>query len=325
MNRFLLLAFTVALLVLETREAVAAESQGPVIASQCDAAAGTLRLQIDGRDALVFQFGKQLDLPHFYPVCSPSGRPMTVEQTEPYPHHRSFWFADKVELAGHRVVGFYDALYSRTVKDDPASPFRDRVRCQTPGPVTVQGNEARWSNDLVWEMDLGQTPVLDEHRDARLVALGGGEFFLDITFTLIASHGDVAFRSDAVHYAWPFLRMNSTYAVTGGGTITNSEGGVNQAGTNMKPARWVDYSNRVEGVAEGLAVFSHPQNEHPHAWLTRDYGTFGPRRSDAKSGKPFTLKQGARLTQRVGILVHRGDVAEGKVAERYALYAEGNL
>lgn len=302
-----------------------AEPPASPIVSHLDLAAGALTLRIGGQEAFVYRFGESVDLPHIYPLRSPSGRPMTVQQTEPYPHHRSFWFADKVELAGQRVVGFYDALYSRVKKDDPAAPFRDRIRSLPPGSVSVEGTQACWSTDLVWEMDLGQTPVLDEHRDTRLVALGGGEYFLDITFTLKASYGDVAFRSDAVHYAWPYLRMNSTYSVEGGGTITNSEGGVNQAGTNMKPARWVDYSNTVDGRAEGLAVFSHPQNGYPHAWLTRDYGTFGPRRVDARSGKPFTLARGETLTQRVGVLVHRGDVEAGQVAERYRKYVEGKL
>jgi hypothetical protein len=72
-------------------------------------------------------------------------------------------------------------------------------------------------------------------------------------------------------------------------------------------------------------MFSHPANEQPHAWLTRDYGCFGPRRADAKSGKPFTLKKGETLQTRVGVLVHQGDVKTGQVAERYQTYAAGKF
>ena len=46
---------------------------------------------------------------------------------------------------------------------------------------------------------------------------------------------------------------------------------------------------------------------------------------DAKSGKPFTLKKGEGLQQRVGILVHGGDVQKGRVAARYREFAEGKL
>jgi hypothetical protein len=160
----------------------------------------------------------------------------------------------------------------------------------------------------------------------RVIALGDGQWFLDITYTLTAAYGDVEFVSDAVHYAWPYVRMNTTFSVEGGGTITNSEGGVNQAGTNGKTARWVDYSNTVGGKPSGLAILAHP-SEGPESpqWLTRDYGCFGPRRTDEKSGKPFTVAKGQSISQRVGILVHRGDVKTGQVAERFADYLAGNL
>lgn len=111
----------------------------------------------------------------------------------------------------------------------------------------------------------------------------------------------------------------------GGGTITSSEGGINQAGTHGRVARWVDYSNTVGGRTEGLAILSHPDNGHPHKWLTRDYGCFGPRRPDARSGKRFTLEKGKSTRQRVGVLVHRGDVTAGKVADRYERYTKGEL
>ena len=90
----------------------------------------------------------------------------------------------------------------------------------------------------------------------------------------------------------------------------------------MKVARWIDYSNTIEGKAEGVAVFQRPDGQE-HRWLTREYGTFGPRRPDSQSGKPFTLEKGDSITQRVAILVHLGDVKTGRVAERYQQYVKG--
>ena len=107
--------------------------------------------------------------------------------------------------------------------------------------------------------------------------------------------------------------------------LGDDRGRKGQKATNGKYARWFDYSNTVEGQTEGLAVFSHTDNEHPHRWLTRDYGTFGPRRIDEKSGKPFTVAKGESISQRVGILVHQGDAKDGKVAARYAAYVAGEL
>ena len=91
----------------------------------------------------------------------------------------------------------------------------------------------------------------------------------------------------------------------------------------MKEARWVDYSNTVGGITEGLAVFQWPDGK-PHRWLTREYGLVGPRRPDERSGKPFVLKKGESLSQRGGILVHKGDVRTGRVAQRYQQYVKGD-
>jgi len=289
-----------------------------------DDAAGRLRVLVDGNEALVYQYGADCDLVHYWPVRSPSGKSMTVRHPTPYPHHRSFWFADKVQLDGGRDVNFYGALYSCQDRKNPKPPFRDHVRHVEFLPVEEEPGEAVVTSKLVWEMD-GDKPVLDELRRMCVVALGDGEYFLDLTFTVTASHGDVTFTSDAVHYAWPYVRMDLAFSVEQGGTITNSEGGINQAGTHGKEAKWIDYSNTVEGQTEGLAVFCHPDGDPSPKWLTRDYGCFGPRRPDAQSGKRFTLAQGESLQQRVGVLVHRGDVKTGKVSERYAAYRAGRL
>lgn len=298
----------------------------PAIEFKTDEARGQMQILIGGKEALVYVFGTNVDLPHFFPVRGPSGKSMTVEQTEPYPHHRSFWFADTVQLAGRREVSFYNALYSGTGdKKKPQPPFRDRVR--QVAFTSQRGGEGNAELDakLLWEMDDGKIPVLDERRHLRIVALGAGEYLLDLHYTLTASHGDLTFRSDAVHYAWPFIRLNDEFNATGGGVLVNSEGQTGQNNTNMKVARWVDFSRADAKDAEGLAMLSHPANEQPHAWLTRDYGCFGARRVEAKSGKPFLLKKGEIIETRVGVLVHKGDVKSGRVAERFEAYAAGKL
>lgn len=298
----------------------------PAIEFKQDDAKGQMQVLIGGKEALVYVYGKDWDLPHFYPIRSPSGKSMTVEKTEPYPHHRSFWFADTVQLAGQRQASFYFAIESGTGdKKNPQPPFRDHIRHVAFTEQQGGAGKAQLGLKLVWEMDDGKTPVLDEARQVRIVALGDGEYFLDVTFTLQASHGEVTFKSDAAHYAWPYLRMNSDFNTNSSGLLVNSEGGTAQAGTHDKPARCVDFSRTGVPDAEGLALFSHPSNPQPHSWLTRDYGTFGPRREAARNGKPFTLKQGETISTRCGVLVHKGDVKSGRVAERYQAYAEGKL
>ena len=297
-----------------------------------DKDASTLTVLIDAKEAIVYRYGDDLEIPFFHPVRSPSGKLMTLKiadakKKQNYPHHRSFWFTDKIQLAGQRDVNFYMAHYSRLDKKDPKSPFRDRIKHVEflPAKIDKDKGTARTGMKLIWEADR-KTPYLDERRDLRIVALGGGQYFLDITFTVTAAYGDVRFTSDATHYAWPYVRMHPRFSVEQGGRITNSAGGVNQKGTHGKVATWVDYSSAVDGVTEGLAIFSHPDNDQPHKWLTRDYGCFGPRRIDKRSGnRKYVLTKGQSLKRRVGILVHRGDVKTGAVRRLYKMYAEGKL
>ena len=284
---------------------------------------GTLHVFLEGKEAFVYRYGADLDLVHYWPLRSPSGRSMTVQYPKIYPHHRSFWFADTVSLAGNRKASFYNAFYTRE-KSNKGFGFRDHIRHVRFLQLESKGGILKIVSLILWEMDW-RKPVLEEYRDLRVRSLGNGEYFMDLAFVLKASYGDVTFLSDAVHYAWPYIRLNDTYNVQNGGKIVNSEGGLNQKGTNGKVARWVDYTNSVDGCVEGVAIFSHPSNPHPHRWLTRDYGCFGPRRTDERSGRPFTLKRGEKLVQRVGILVHRGDTKKGDVAEKYKLYCEGRL
>ena len=295
----------------------------PQIELRRDDEAGRLRVLIDGREILAYQYIHWLDLPHYCPLNTPSGKNMLVQQTEPYPHHRAFWFADTIRLNGEREVSTYNALYSgqKIGQNAYGPPFRDRIRHLDFTRCESNDSRAVIDTELVWEMD-GDRPVLEERRHLVVHALGKGEYLLDMVFELNASFGDVHFVSDDVHYAWPYLRLHPRFSGENGGTITSSSDTTGQEATNMKVARWIDYSNTVEGTTEGIAVFQWPDGQE-HRWLTREYGTFGPRRPDAKSGNPFTLKKGDSILQRVGILVHAGNVKTGRVAKRYKQYVKG--
>ena len=303
--------------------AAGAWAGAPKIELRRDEAAGLLAVIIDGREAFVYQYAPTLDLPHYWPLNSPGGRSMLVEKTEPYPHHRAFWVADTVRLNGAREVSVYNGLYTgvKTGEKDFGSPFRDHVRHVRFTHLDASGSRAAINAELVWEMD-DRVPVLRETRRLRVEALGGGEYFIDLLFTLTAAYGDVEFMSDQVHYAWPFLRLETRWSGNSGGRLITDAGAEGEEATNLKPARWIDYSNTVEGETAGVAVFQWPDG-FEHRWLTRKYGCFGPRRPDDRSGKPFVLRKRDSISQRVGVLVHRGDVSTGKVADRFKLYTEG--
>ena len=274
-----------------------------------------LTVLIDGKKILEYHYAPDHFLSYIHPLLSPSGKDLLVKLTKPYPHHRSFWFTDFVELEGHKAVNFYSEHYRN----------QSRIRHDKFTAEAADKTGATLKMELLWEQDK-KIPVLKETRHMRIVPLDGGQYFLDVRFTVAADYGNVRFASDATHYAWPYLRMHPQFSVAKGGTLVNSEGGVNQKGTHNRVAKWCDYTNTIDGATEGIAFFSHSENEHPHRWLTRDYGCFGPRRVDAKSGnKKFVLKKGETLTMRVGILVHTGNVKDAAIAKRYDQYIKGEL
>jgi hypothetical protein len=301
----------------------AAPTDNPRVEFRRDDAAGCLQILIDSREAFVYQYAPILDLPHYWPFNSPSGKNMLVQRTEPYPHHRSFWFADTVRLNGGREVSLYNAFYSgrKTGENMYEPPFRDHIRHLKFTRLEARDDQGVVEAELVWEMD-GETSIIKEERRLAFYALADGEYFLDLTFKLTSAYGEVEFISDDVHYAWPYLRLETKWSGENGGTITTDMDTKGQQETNLNVAKWIDYSNTVDGETAGVAVFQWPDGKE-HRWLTREYGCFGPRRPDEQSGKPFTLRKGESIRQRVGVLVHRGDSKEGRVAEQYALYIGG--
>jgi len=312
--------------------AVATASQGPApsrpqaVTLHRDDKAGRLAVKVDGREALVYQYARTLDLPHYWPLNTPGGRNMLVQKAEPYPHHRSFWFADTVRPKDGREASLYNAYYSGRDIAPPSKyepPFKDRIRHLDFARLEAKGGWAVIEARLVWEMDGGR-PLLEERRTTTVHALGRGEYFLDLVFKLTAMDDEVEFRSDDVHYAWPYLRLEKRWSGEGGGSIVSDTGAAGEAGTNMQVAKWIDCSNTVEGETAGVAVFQYPDGAN-HRWLTREYGCFGPRRPDGVSGRPFVLLKGGTIRQRVGVLVHAGDVQSGRVAERYDHYVKDML
>ncbi|KAA3607227.1 MAG: hypothetical protein DWQ01_16145 [Planctomycetota bacterium] len=277
---------------------------------------GSLRFAIDGREAFVYQFDTRFALPHLWPLRSPTGRPLTVQKTEPFPHHRSIWFADKVQLKDGPVTDFYHEWANLRDKENPKAGHHSFIRHEKFTDLRCGEKKARATAVLTW-MVQEQIPVLAQSLHMELEDLGAGEYLLQLSWEWKAEFGPVKFHSDWVHYAWPFLRMDPKFSGEQGGTIEDDQGRRGQKATNQKYARWIDYSNTVDGVTEGLTVFV-PDDGQKRKWLTREYGTFGPRRPDAFSGSRFTLQKGESLRGRVVLLVHQGNASSPQVRKQAA-------
>jgi hypothetical protein len=287
----------------------------PSVTAVRDDDAGLLRFAIGDSEAFVYQYGDEWAIPHIWPLRSPSGRSLLVQQTEPFPHHRSLWIVDRVRLAGGVDTDFYHEWKNLRDPERPELGHHSFIRHTGISDVRSGDGSAGATAELSWIVQ-GE-PVLDQSMHFELEDLGAGEYTLDLSWELRASYGEVEFLSDWVHYAWPYLRMDPAFSGESGGTLSDDQGREGQESTNGKYARWVDYSNDVDGIAEGLAVLARDDGR-PRKWLTREYGTFGPRRPDELSGTRFKLQRGDVLHGQVTVLVHRGDVQGGRVAERFA-------
>jgi hypothetical protein len=305
--------------------ACASPPSGPRV-ELADGGDGTLAVAVDGRSAFAYQGAPCFAIPHVHPLIGPGGRTLLVQQTEPFPHHRSLWIADRVQLEGGRDVDYYHDWKNLRDPERPELGHASFIRHDRFADLDAGPGRAAFTVHSTWVEGTGADgaarPVLADQRWFEVRALGGGEYLIDLRWELTAAYGPVTFRSDAVHYAWPFLRMDPAYSVPQGGVLCDDRGRTGQAATHGEVARWIDFSNTVEGQPEGVAVFVFPDGEE-HSWLTRDYGTFGPRRPAATSGTGFVLAEGRALGGRVGILVHRGDAVGGRVEERYLEYVGG--
>ncbi len=288
------------------------------VTAERDDAAGTLRFAIDGEEACVYQYGPEWAIPHVWPLRSPSGRSLLVQKTEPFPHHRSLWIVDKIQLGDGPVVDFYHEWQNLVDGEKPELGHHSFIRHDGFTEVRDGATSASATAALTWLIH-GE-PALAQELRFVCSDLGGGEYALDLAWELRADYGAVRFPSDWVHYAWPYLRMDPAFNGESGGTITDDQGRTGQEATNAQYARWVDYSGSVDGLIEGVAVFT-PDDGQPRKWLTREYGTFGPRRPDEWSGTDFSLAAGENLRGEVRLFVHSGDVEAAAVAEWYERYA----
>jgi hypothetical protein len=296
-----------------------AEDAAPRVTALADDKAGTLVFAVDGREVCVWRHDPKWAIPHVWPLRSPSGRSLLVQRTEPFPHHRGLWIADKVQLGDGPVTDFY---HEHTNLRDPERlelGHHSFIRHERFSALRSDATSAVAIAELTWIVQ-EDTPVLDQTLRLELTPLEDDQYLLGLRWDLRASYGDVTFASDWVHYAWPYLRMDPAFSGESGGTIVDDQGRTGQEGTNEQVALWIDYSNTIDGVAEGVAVFP-PRDGEQRKWLTREYGTWGPRRPDERSGTGFTLRQGEVLSGAATLYVHRGDAATARVAEVFSAAA----
>jgi hypothetical protein len=266
-------------------------------------------LQREGRELARYHFGPELRRPFLFPIVGPAGRSLTrmghPRDPEGHSHHNSLWISHHdvggVDFWGDRGKNTGRIVHQRVLRYEEAD------------------NAALMETANVWIKEDGGQPLVDELRRIEARLLAGGEWLLTLDLELRA-------RSEPVTLGkTPFgiigVRMAKTIGVKdGGGTIRNSEGGVNESGVFWKPARWVDYSGPITADAsEGITLMDHPGNpNHPSVFHVRDDGWMG---ASLTYEAPRTLTADAPLVLRYGLYVHSGLSPREKIEARYGEFA----
>jgi hypothetical protein len=126
----------------------------------------------------------------------------------------------------------------------------------------------------------------------------------------IATEGDLVFGDQeemgfGVRVATPLSEKN-------GGAITNSEGLTSAKQTWGQPARWCDYSGKINGVPAGIKVELGPSTVAPWWWHNRDYGLmvangFGRKAMKQGEKQSLVVKKGSDLIIGAVVSLHSGD------------------
>lgn len=195
-------------------------------------------------------------------------------------HHQSVWFA-------HNKVNGLDFW---------ANGKGTQIRQKMWYAYEDGDNEATMASVCGW-FDPDDNEVMEQEIVASLLRLPHNEHALELQITMRPPQNRETVELEKTNFGFFAVRVaKSLSAHFGGGTLTNSEGQVDEKNIFGKPARWMDYSGPVavgQGdertlVTEGITYFDHPENpRYPTHWHVRE---------DGWMGASFCIQEGITIT-----------------------------
>jgi len=263
--------------------------------------------QRDGVEITRYHFGPELNRPFVFPVVGPSGKSLTrmghPHDPESHSHHNSVWISH-TDVNG---VDFWSDSGKGKIRHKRIIKFDD----------TSENSSILTENE--WLTTDGKV-LLTETRQVMVVLLENSEWLLVIDMQLKADNKPITFGKT------PFgligVRMAKTIGVNdGGGTIRNSEGGVNEKDIFWKRAKWVDYSGPVTNQKiEGVTLFDHPDNPNfPAYFHVRNDGWMG---ASLTFDAPRTIQSDKPLHLRYGLYVHSDMKDKDAVEAKWKQFTE---
>jgi len=219
--------------------------------------------QRDGVEITRYHFGQDLHRPFLFPVIGPSRLSLTrmghPRDPESHSHHNSVWISHN-DIAG---TNFWSDTGDGKVRHKRIVKFEDGDASAS----MITENE--------WLTKQGKVLLL-ETRKITVLLLDNREWLMIIYLEFKAANTEITLGKT------PFgvigVRMAKTIGVNdGGGTIRNSEGGVNEKEILWKKAKWVDYSGPItKDKIQGITLFDHPNNPNfPTYFHVRNDGWMG--------------------------------------------------
>jgi hypothetical protein len=272
--------------------------------------AGTIEAKLQDNQVVVtiggqlftcYKFDPSQKYPYFWPVNGPaSGKSITTETSEPYPHHHSLFFGcDRVNGGNYWQEG------------------NDRGQIISQGPTIVKssGNGVVFTDEGLWKQP-GKEPIIRDQRRIAITAPSDSLRFIDFT---ISVEPLVDIRILKTNHSLFSARVVPELGVAKGGTLVNAEGQSGEKGTFGVASPWCDYYGTRAGVTEGLAILQHPANRwYPSQWFTRDYGFFSP--TPMNWLEEFNLPKGQKLTLSYRVVVHSEDTQKAGIAAIFDAY-----
>lgn len=264
--------------------------------------------------------------PELYPVCTPSGVPVTDTHQYCFIHHQSIMTGHgKVHVDGtDHAVDFYRQLPDpNTERIDKFHKIHNLFQM---GPSGIQKIiKADWKVTdhiqlrLILEWQLrdkecsGGKPVISEQRRYNLFQRG--PYTIIDQFTQLSPHSQ-SLTLKADRHSLMGVRVNDLIDPDDGGMMHDSEKRKNPDGNywdasgKRKAPRWIDCTGRIGNQTAGIALFSHPNNNR-NEFYSRGWGlmilspTLG---HDVRVTKDKPLQFAARFVAHDGALA--GETAE---------------
>jgi hypothetical protein len=267
---------------------------------------------IDGKLFTSYKFAADQKYPYLWPVIGPlSGKSITTETSEPYPHHHSLFFGCD------RVNG---GNYWQDVN------ARGQILSQGPKIVTASGERIVLTDTCLWKQP-DKDPVIEDTRQIIINAPSETLRIIDFKITLTPLVDIEILKTNHSLFS---ARVVPELSVNSGGTLINAQGDTSEKGTFDVASPWCDYSGAWQpqaqlgdGLIEGIAILQNPANRwYPSVWFTRDYGFFSPTPMNWLEGGKLNLSKGQKLTLAYRVLVHAGNAKTADVAGLFEQYKQ---